>query len=165
MAQVLNGSNAAGDDAIKSYVARIEELDRQKMLRHMEYMKECAVIAGDKKEVLKEAHESGLSKKALRAKVKERDLLRKAADVPKDLEDDEAADFAKISKALGPFADTPLGQAATGRKRDRGQTASEADQHESGTKNSFQDAKTAAMVGAVRADMSDEEWEAAGTPR
>jgi hypothetical protein len=51
----------------------------------------------------------------LKAKIKERDLLRKVDGLTSDLEDDERSEYQMLIEKLGEFADTPLGAAALAR--------------------------------------------------
>lgn len=114
-ARVLEGRNRANSDEMAAYINRLEELDSELLREKMAYMERARRIQENKKEVLDEARENGLSKKAVRAVVKVRDLERKAEAAREDLEDDDAAVFDDIREALGDFADSPLGKAAVER--------------------------------------------------
>ncbi|WP_420408656.1 hypothetical protein [Hoeflea sp.] len=133
-ARILEGRNRANSDEMASYINRIEELDAELLREKMAYMERARRIQENKKAVLDEAKEDGLSKKAVRAVVKVRELERKAEAAREDLEDDDAATFDDIREALGDFADSPLGQAAVER-----------------------DETTNSVIDAVKGDLSDEE--------
>lgn len=141
-ARILEGRNRANSDEMASYINRLEELDDELMREKMAYMERARRIQENKKQVLDEAKDAGLSKKAVKAVVKVRDLERKAEAAREDLEDDDAAVFDDIREALGDFADSPLGAAAVKREDDT----------------------TNAVIDAVQGDLSEEEksdWDSA----
>jgi uncharacterized protein (UPF0335 family) len=145
MAKIIEGQNSAKEDEVKGYVEKIEALDAEKLREQMTFMERARRIEEQKKSVYDDAKARGVAKKPLKVKVKVRALERKIADAQEDLEDDDRATYEQISKALGDFADTGLGQAAAA----KGKGAPK------------QDATTAAIVDAVKADMTDSEWEKA----
>jgi uncharacterized protein (UPF0335 family) len=114
-ARILEGRNRANSDEMAAYINRLEELDSELLREKMAYMERARRIQEDKKSVLDEAKDAGLSKKAVKAVVKVRDLERKAEAAREDLEDDDAAVFDDIREALGDYADLPLGKAAVER--------------------------------------------------
>ena len=63
------------------------------------------------------ASERGISKKLLRLIVKERGLERKINDLHDVLEPDEQSELEMLTEKLGDFANTPLGGAASPRRR------------------------------------------------
>jgi hypothetical protein len=69
------------------------------------------------------ASNRGISKKLLKKKIKERDLLRKVDGLITDLEEDERSEYDMLSEKLGEFADTPLGAAALARADGNGSPA------------------------------------------
>lgn len=130
--KATDGKEPTGVEAIRgngydpektaSFVERIENLDGERETAHMEYMSVCKRIAKDKAEVLNEAKDMGFEKKSLKAKIKERALRRKMESVREDLEGETQDNFDLLSKALGEFGDSPLGQAALA-KAGNGSTA------------------------------------------
>lgn len=99
-------------DKIASFVSRIENLHKDLDTERAEYMNRCAAIREDIKEVLGEAKDAGLSKGAVKAVVKIRELERKAEAVREDSEYETQNEIDMIRSALGDLADTPLGRAA-----------------------------------------------------
>lgn len=95
-----------------SFVNRIENLYSDIATEKSEFMTRCKSIHGDIKEVLTEAKNAGIPKKALRNVVKQRALLNKVEDIRNDLEGDDQDSFDQLVIALGKFADTGLGAAA-----------------------------------------------------
>ncbi|WP_141688514.1 hypothetical protein [Bradyrhizobium paxllaeri] len=101
-----------------------EILSHEKRLEQAqsEYMKTCRAIRGDMKTVYDEAKEAGVTKKVLKAKVKQHNYLKKADKCRTDLEADEQNEFDLIVQKLGDLADLPLGLAAlNGAGKDDGQ--------------------------------------------
>jgi uncharacterized protein (UPF0335 family) len=133
-ARILEGRNRANSDEMAAYINRLEELDSELMREKTAYMERARRIQENKKQVLDEAKDAGLSKKAVKAVVKVRELERKAEAAREDLEDDDAAVFNDIREALGDFADSPLGKAAVER-----------------------DETTNAVIDAVQGDLTDQE--------
>jgi uncharacterized protein (UPF0335 family) len=150
MSKIIEGRNAASDEAIKDYVAKYEAMEAEKLSSKMSHASVCAKISARQKDLLDEAKSAGVNKKSFKAVIKVRDLERKVEAARDELEDDEASTFDDILSALGNFADLPLGQAAVA----KGKKAKAA-------KAGEQDATTAAIVDAVKADMTDGEWERA----
>ena len=112
------GANGRYDEEkTKSFVDRIENLHADIASIMGEALNQCRAVHTDIKIVYQEAKdEAGLPKKVLKKVVKARLLEAKAAAVREDLEAEDQDDFDRIRLALGDFADTPLGQAATTRK-------------------------------------------------
>lgn len=117
-ARILEGRNRANDEEMAGYVTRMENLEAEGRREQATYMERMRRIREDQKSVLDEAKENGIPKKSLKAVVKVRDLERKMTAAREDLEDDDAATFDDIRKALGDFADSPLGSAAVKREDD-----------------------------------------------
>ncbi len=146
MTRILEGRNRANADEMASFVDKMEELETEKLREKMAYMERCRRIQTQINELLDDAKGQGLPKNVLKAVVKARDLERKADAVMEALEDDAQQIFKDIREALGDFADLPLGAAAVEREE------------------VTDDERTAAIVGAVKDDMTDEEqkaWEKA----
>ncbi len=66
------------------------------------------------------AGDQGISKKLLKAKIKERDLERKIDGIIEDFEDDERNEYQMLTEKLGEFANTPLGAAALAKADGKG---------------------------------------------
>lgn len=111
MARILE--NKLSDEETASFVTRIEAINEQILSEKGQFMRRCAALSEDKKTILDEAKEKGIAKAVVKAVVKVRDLERKVEAAYESLEDDDAAKYDDIRKALGDYADTPLGAAAT----------------------------------------------------
>jgi uncharacterized protein (UPF0335 family) len=128
-----------------SFVDKSEELEKEALREKMTYMERCRRIREQQKDLLDDAKGQGLPKNVVKAVVKARDLERKIEALQEELEDDAAQIFKDIREALGDYADLPLGAAAVAREEDG-------------------DERTAAVVNAVKNDLSDDEqsaWEKA----
>jgi uncharacterized protein (UPF0335 family) len=137
MVRVLEGRNRATPSEMASYVDEYEKMEKEKLDRKMAYMAECAKISGRQKALVDDAKGAGLNGKVLRATVKQRALERKAEAILEELEDDDAELLKDIREALGDYADLPLGKAAV----------------------ASDDERTAAVVKAVKSDLSPKEQE------
>ncbi|MCA1419453.1 hypothetical protein [Bradyrhizobium sp. BRP23] len=107
--------NTPSAENIRDAVAAIEKIDQELLAEKMAYMKRCKVIRDRRADQFDHAADRGIRKKLLKAKIKERDLLRKADAVADDFEDDDRNEYAMLSEKLGEFGDTPLGAAALAR--------------------------------------------------
>lgn len=58
--------------------------------------------------------QAGVTKKALKVHLKERELLAKVSKLSADMEAEDSLSLDQIKEKLGVLADTPLGKAATG---------------------------------------------------
>ena len=85
------------------------EAKQSHCMRHVESCKPFNERIANAYEIASKA--SGVATKILKAKVKERDHLRKAKEIELDFEGDERETFDQVSRALGAFGDTPLGSA------------------------------------------------------
>jgi uncharacterized protein (UPF0335 family) len=95
-----HGSNVPDGAKILEFVQRVENLDQELASKKGEFMQECKVIAGDKKEVYSEAKAAGLNKKALKGIVKQRALQREIEEIASDLEGDDSDAYAAMDLAL-----------------------------------------------------------------
>lgn len=148
MARILEGRNRANADEMASFIDKFEELEKEVLREKMTYMERCRRIREQQKELLDDAKGQGLPKNVVKAVAKARELERKAQALMEDLEDDQQQIFKDIREALGDYADLPLGAAAVEREA----AQPDADQ------------RTAAIVGAVKNDLSPAEkgeWEKA----
>jgi uncharacterized protein (UPF0335 family) len=98
------GTNVPDGEKILGFIERVENLEADIASETGEFMARVKVIKGDIKEVLKEAKESGLNKKALQAKLKERKHLAKAKEAGDELEGEASDAYAAYSAALDKIA-------------------------------------------------------------
>ncbi len=140
--RILETRNIPSDEEIRAIIVDIEKLDEEKVVEHSSYMSKCAKINARKSEYFDSAKSRGIPTSSLKAMLKVRDFERKIKKTEEALEDDQHEIFVTIGKALGDYADLPLGAAAVARE-------------------AGQDPVTAAVVDAVRGDMSQAEWDAA----
>lgn len=112
MSRVLEGKNRASASEAGSFVDRYEELEAQVATKRSEFMLACKKIREEQKELLDDAKSQGVAKKIVKAIAEARKLEAKAKAKLDDLEDDDRTFAVDIRKALGDFADSPLGQAA-----------------------------------------------------
>ena len=104
-------------------VETIEKLYGDLLVEKTTYMSKCKTIRKIMADEYDTASDRGISKKLLKAKIKERDLERKIDSLTEDLEDDERSEYQMLSEKLGEFGDTPLGKAALARADGRGTQA------------------------------------------
>lgn len=109
---VKAGRNGFDPEKVGNFVSRIENLNRDIDSSKSQHMSRCKEIRDDIKVVLDEAKDAGISKTALKAIVKRRDLERKSEACRTRLESEEQHEFDKIAQALGQLRGTELGQAA-----------------------------------------------------
>lgn len=138
MARILEGRNRATPDEMASFVDKFEELEQEKLREKMAYMERCRRITEQQSELLDDAKAQGAPKAVIKAVAKAREYERKADALMEALEDDGAQLFKDIREALGDYADLPLGAAAVSRE-------------------TGDDDRTAAIVGAVKGDLSNDE--------
>lgn len=101
------------DPAIaQKFVDRIENLNAVIATEKSEFMTRCKVVHGDIREVLTEAKNAGIPKKALKNVVKKRKLENDIEGIRADLEGDDQDSYDQLVFALGKFAETDLGAAA-----------------------------------------------------
>jgi len=113
------GSARRGDgydsEAVKSFVERIETVQGEIDEIRQAAKDECQPHREDIEAIKKEAHDAGISRAALNAKLQERRLRRKADSVRGNLTEQVQDNFDQLSKALGDFGSTELGKAAAAR--------------------------------------------------
>lgn len=117
MAEKLSSEfrNSPTDEEVRDAVAAIEACYGELLSERMAYMGRCKQIRQRMSGQYDIAAEKGIPRKALKLKVKERELERKIDALTEDLEPEEQDSFEMISAKLGDFANTPLGQAALDR--------------------------------------------------
>lgn len=143
MARILEGRNRATPDEAGSFVDQYEQYEREIDALKIEHMNKVRKVREKQSDLLDDAKSQGVSKKIVKTLAAVRKLEAKAKDQMEEMEADDKAFALDIRKALGDFADMPLGAAAV-------------DREEGGDKT------TAAIVDAVKASTSDEEWNEAG---
>lgn len=105
-------TNGPKPEDYQSFVERIEFVQRDIDAADAKHKENKQPFRDDMKEIYAEAEVAGVSKKALRHVVgKRRKLLKAKQDFDK-LDIADRSDAVSIELALGPFLDTPLGQAA-----------------------------------------------------
>lgn len=111
------GSNGYDPEQLQGFLEAIvcehDELDELKC----KHMLECKPARARIKQTLKAVHDAEINLTAFHVALKKRLAERKHAKRVAELEADDAADLEAIEKALGEFAETPLGQAALARAR------------------------------------------------
>lgn len=140
--RILEGRNRANAQEAGSFVDKFEDLEKQIDALKIEHMNKVRKIRGQQGELLDDAKSQGVPKKVVKAIADARKFERKAKERLDDLEDDDKSFAVDIRKALGDFSDLPLGAAAVDREQG--------------------DDTTSAIVDAVKASSTDEEWEKAG---
>jgi hypothetical protein len=105
-------ANEPTSEHVQEAVSAIEALHGELNSAKGAYMKQCKGIRDRVADEYESASNRGISKKLLKKKIKERDLLRKVDGLITDLEEDERSEYDMLSEKLGEFADTPLGAAA-----------------------------------------------------
>lgn len=105
------GHNGFDPSTVNSFVARIENRHDELLKERSTYMLACKGIRGEIAEILDEAKDKGIPKRALKSVIKARELEVKAARVREELEAEDQESHDLIRQALGDLADLPLGQA------------------------------------------------------
>jgi Helix-turn-helix len=101
-------SNSATAEEVEEIIGGIENEKEGLVTLHMEYMQECKPFHERIAAIVERGEKAyGMTRKSIKAKVKERELLRKADQVREKLDSEEAEAFDRISDLLGP-----LGRAA-----------------------------------------------------
>lgn len=106
------GHNGIDVDKAKAFVGRIENVESEIDSERGSYMAKAKSLREDIKEIIGEAKDAGIPKKALKAMVADRRLERKKRKLGDGLDIDEAAAFEQMKEALGDLAGLPLGAAA-----------------------------------------------------
>jgi len=111
-------TNGPSEQKIASVIGEIEESEAEILSLKMSYMAEAKVIRERIKDIFQDAADVGFNKKGLRAKVKQRALIRKAKAIESGLDEAAQAALEHYTEKLGDFAGTPLGGAAIAAHRD-----------------------------------------------
>lgn len=109
--KVEPGSNGF-EKSVQSAVERVEEVQAN-IDEIMENARaEASPLRDDIKEIKREAVDDlGITRKVLNAKISARRLMRKADSRRDNLDEEHQDEFDRISRALGDFITTPLGEA------------------------------------------------------
>ena len=120
MAKRNEGSNGATPDQIKGVFDGVLLCHAELATERGVYMQRCKQIRSAMADVYTSAEDHGITRRVLRAKVKEYQLQEKLLAVRDALEDDDRSEFDQCTAALGDFGGTPLGAAALdgARRRD-----------------------------------------------
>lgn len=105
-------TNGIDAEKAKAFVGRIENVEAEIESKRGEYMAFAKDRREDIKEIISEAKDEGIPKKALKAIVADRRFDRKKAKLADGLDIDEGAAFEQMKEALGALGGTPLGEAA-----------------------------------------------------
>jgi hypothetical protein len=108
--QALPGHNGFSPETVNSFVARIENRHEELLKERSTYMLACKAIRGEITEILDEAKDKGIPKRALKSVIKVRDLEAKAEKVRAELEAEDQESHDQIRLALGDLSGTPLGE-------------------------------------------------------
>jgi hypothetical protein len=119
MANPATANEPSAED-VQAAVDGIEKLDGDLLSEKMAYMNRCKIIRKMVADKYDHASDQGISKKLLKAKIKERSLERKIDGLTEDFEEDERSEYQMLSEKLGEFADTPLGAAAMAKADGKG---------------------------------------------
>lgn len=109
---VSKQTNGIDVDVATPYLNRVENLEEEIESERSAFMKKCKSIRGDIKDVLDEAKDAGVPKKALKAIVAKRKLERKINKLADNLDEEDEVAFEQLAEALGTLIDLPLGEAA-----------------------------------------------------
>jgi hypothetical protein len=114
-----SGSNGANDadvrEAFQEILSHYEELGSE----HAAYMNRARQIRARMAETYDQAADRGITRKILKAKVKEYRLEQKIAAIRETLSEDDQREFDQLAEALGEFSQLPLGQAALAAAKQR----------------------------------------------
>ena len=108
------GHNGFDPATVSVYVDRIENRHDELLKERSTYMLACKGIRGEIAEILDEAKEKGIPKRALKSVIKARELEAKAEKVRADLEAEDQESHDLLRQALGDLAELPLGKHALG---------------------------------------------------
>lgn len=113
--------NAASEAEVRTAFTEILACEAELASERGSYMQRCKVVRGQIAEVYDGAKQKGITKKVLKATVREHLLRVRAEACRADLEADEQHEYDQLCEKLGDLADLPLGRAAL-RKTDGADT-------------------------------------------
>jgi hypothetical protein len=97
-------SNGATPEQAQKVIEDVEKEHADLLALRMEYMSNCKPFHARIKDVIDGAVSSfGMSRRAIKGKIKERALLRSAASERAKLDDEELEAYDKLSEQLGPL--------------------------------------------------------------
>lgn len=108
-------SNGYDPEAVKSFVARIENLQGEIEELREAFKSDCEPLKEDIKVVKEEAEYAGIPKKELNKVLSARALAQKIEKQRGKLEPHEKTNYDNLMLALGGLKDLPLGIAALGK--------------------------------------------------
>jgi uncharacterized protein YydD (DUF2326 family) len=107
-----DGANGASPEQVKEAFDEIIEFYGELASERGAYMQRCKQIRERMGEVYDAANDKGITRRVLKAKVKEHMTQEKLLAIRDGLEDDDRNEFDTLTEALGDFGGTPLGVAA-----------------------------------------------------
>lgn len=110
--EVTNGLKPDQTKVATEILARVENIRSETASKQGEFMAFCKEQKKAEKEVLGEAKAAGLSAKALKMVLKDREYARKRDALADGLDIDDQSQFELLQEKLGGLADLPLGKAA-----------------------------------------------------
>ena len=116
---MAGNSNGFDGDQLNSFLDKIDDADDELLSLKSDHMAACKKPRAKIRETMAEAKEAGLNMAAFRTVVAQRRAERQVEKKIAELEADDAADYAAMQEALGPFGDTPLGAHALERAKPR----------------------------------------------
>ena len=119
MARVLEGRNRASADEASSFVDEYEQFDEQVKSIMAKAMAEAKKVREEQKSLLEDAKGQGIPKKVIKTIADARRYEKKAKAKMEGLEDDDRTYAVDIRKALGDYADLPLGRVAVNKDDER----------------------------------------------
>jgi len=120
--------NEFDPDVLREIVKKYDELNEELASEKGAFMKRARTIGDRRKNLLVEAKQRGIPTGILTKTLKVRDHIHKAQGIRDDLEPDDQHQFDTMAKALGGFADTPLGEAAMKSAAERAAAAANLDE-------------------------------------
>lgn len=106
------GNNPFADPFTTECIEGVEALDDKKEKIMMDAMRKCKPLSQEQRDLLDQAGARGLSKRAIRAHLKERKLERKKDAIREKMEPDDQDQLDLLRAFLGQLDGTPLGEAA-----------------------------------------------------
>lgn len=100
---------------LRAGIKKYEDLaDEARSIMSAAMLKVKAIRDKQRDAIEETVSQAGVTKKALKVHLKEREFDRKKAKLTADLESEDALSLDQMKEKLGVLADTPLGRAATG---------------------------------------------------
>lgn len=106
------GNNPFEDPFTEEVIELYEAEDEKCRQIMMDAVRKCKKPRETQRDLLDQAGTRGMSKRALKAHLKERALARKIDDIREKMEPDDQDMLDLLKQHLGVLTDTPLGQAA-----------------------------------------------------